>query len=173
VISLNCGSGQRPFAKPFINFDIQAEVMKDGKLYHPDLVASMFDMPFKSESVDYVVSHHTLEHLGLGEYDEFLRESHRVLKDGGSLLIFVPDMQALAKRWLLGQITDYIFFVNVYGAYMGSEFDRHRWNWSFDGWRDELKKVEPWRTVKRFDWRPIQGMDAARDWWILGIEAIK
>ena len=34
---------------------------------------------------------------------------------------------------------------------------------------DEIHK----RAIKRFDWREIPGLSAARDWWILDMEAIK
>lgn len=168
---LNCGSGQRPFVATegmlWYNIDIE-------KRWNPDIVADWNNLSmFEDAFIDCVVSHHSLEHVGCGEGDNFIREAHRVLKPGGSLLIFVPDMRALAQRWLTKQIDDYTFFVNIYGAYMGDEADRHKWSYSFESLRDTLAKNADWHTIKRFDWRDISGANLARDWWIMAVEAVK
>lgn len=168
---LNVGSGQRPFdtACGWINMDCNER-------WHPDVVGNWNDLSmFEDGSLDLVVSHHSLEHVGCGEGDGFIREAHRVLKEGGSLLVFVPDMKALAQRWLTGELDDYQYFVNVYGAYMGDEADRHKWGYSRQGLVDYLKvKVGvSWKDVHAFNWREIPGADIAKDWWITGIEAIK
>lgn len=166
---LNCGSGQRPFDREqgWINIDIE-------KRWEPDVVAdwNKLDM-FEDNSMDYVVSHHSLEHVGCGEGDGFIREAHRVLKPEGSLLIFVPDMKALAQRWLMRQISTQIYMTNVYGAYMGHAADRHAWGYDGESLWMYLKKFE-FKDVKTFNWRTIPGADiAGRDWWILGMEAVK
>ncbi len=172
MIGLNCGSGQRRFSAgiessiEWINIDINPK-------WTPDIVADWNDLSmFQDASVDYVVSHHSLEHVGCGEGDGFIREAHRVLKPGGSLLVFVPDMKALAQRWLTGQLAEQIYMTNVYGAYMGDEADRHKWGWSRQGLFDYLKKF-PFRDVHAFDWRSLAGADIAQDWWITGMEAVK
>ena len=172
MLALNCGSGQRPFTSlpdegvKWINIDINER-------WNPDVCTDWNNLSmFADASVDYVVSHHSLEHVGCGEGDGFIREAYRVLKPGGSLLVFVPDMGALAKRWLEGGLSDQIYMTNVYGAYMGHEEDRHRWGYTdkslwlaLCGWK--------WLSVGRFDFRSIPGADIAQDFWILGMEAVK
>lgn len=167
MLLLNVGSGQRPFKKPWINVDVQDR-------WIPDVVADGSSMPmFEDNSADMVVLHHVLEHSGCGESDSMLKECHRVLKPKGSLLIFVPDLRALAQRWITHQMSDQVYFTNLYGAYMGDEADRHRWGFSRDSLRSTLWAMERWSEVLDFNWRKIEGADIARDFWILGVEAIK
>lgn len=176
MIGLNCGSGQRPFTSlpdegiQWINIDINPK-------WDPDIVANWNDLSmFSSGSVDYVVSHHSLEHVGCGDGSGFIREAYRVLKPGGSLLVFVPDMKALAKRWLDGGLTDQIYMTNVYGAYMGDEADRHRWGYTSDSLQETLdyfRSGVAWAIIRPFDFRQIPGADIAQDFWILGMEAVK
>ena len=168
--AINVGSGQRPFhstpAIEWINMDLNPR-------WNPDVVGDWNDLGFiETGTMDFVVSHHSLEHVGCGEGDGFVREAHRVLKPGGSLLVFVPDMKALAQRWLAGLLDEQLYMTNVFGAYMGDEADRHKWGYSRQGLVDYLKKF-PFKDVHAFDWRPLAGADIARDWWITGMEAVK
>lgn len=151
----------------WVNIDINSK-------WNPDIVADWNSLTmFDDASVDYVVSHHSLEHVGCGEGDGFIREAYRVLKPGGSLLVFVPNMKALAKRWLEGGLTDQIYMTNVYGAYMGNEEDRHRWGYTGQSLVDTLHRTQVWHDVKAFNFRQIPGADIAQDFWILGMEAVK
>lgn len=170
MIGLNCGSGQRPFERKegWVNIDINPR-------WNPDVLGHWNNLtPFEDGSVDYVVSHHSLEHVGCGEGNGFICEAWRVLKPGGSLLVFVPDMKKLAEMWLRGELTEQLYMTNVYGAYMGDEADRHAWGFSGDGILDYLRATANWSTVRPFDWRTIPGADIARDdRWIASGEAIK
>ncbi len=162
----NLCSGQRPFGKPFINIDVQDK-------WNPDIVADCSDLSMiGSETADMIVIHHGLEHFGCGEALGMLKECHRILAVGGVLIVFVPDMRALAQRWLARQISDQIYFTNVYGAYMGEEADRHKFGYTFFSLREELKSAGFVRSHS-FDWRDIPGADIARDWWILAVEGVR
>ena len=88
-------------------------------------------------------------------------------------MVFVPDMRALAARWLTGQMDTQLYFTNTYGAYMGHPEDKHAWGYDYRHLWMFLSEVAPWRQVIPFDWRSIEGADIARDWWILGMECIK
>ena len=155
------------------------------------LICDMGKMPFPDGSASLVVSHQSHEHCdGYREGPAFLREAYRVLRTGGSLLVFVPDIEALAHRWLQyrdrvnregswgseakeGEINDYIYTTAMWGAFMGDEADRHRHGYTFDTLKRSLESVAPWQLVERFDWREIWGMDAAKDWWVLAVNACK
>jgi len=171
-IALNVGSGQRPFTTipgevQWINIDsVQRPEMPT-----PDLVCDGAHLPFQDNSVDYFVLHHVLEHFGCGEGESLIKEAHRVLKPGGSLLVFVPDLEALAIRWLDGGLSTQIYVTNLYGAYMGDEADRHRWGFDEQSLREFLSMMR-WE-VKPFNWRHIPGADIAKDFWILGAECVK
>jgi len=172
-LRINAGSGQRPFAN-FINLDIQEKwrqpaLDKGGEF----LLGDMNSLPFPDGSASLIVSHHCLEHAHCGEGARFVKEAHRVLRPGGSLLVFVPDMLALAKRYVEGGLTTQVYMTNVYGAYLGDPHDCHMWGYDRGSLYDFLRSCAPWQRVKRFDWRAILGMDAARDFWILDAEAVK
>ena len=166
MLKINAGSGQRKFAPPWINVDCQPK-------WEPDHVCNVEAMPFADHSAELIVSHHCIEHMGCGEADGFIKEARRLLCPRGSLLIFVPNIRELARAFLMGKIDEYIFNANMYGAYMGDEADRHRWGYSLDGMVDYLIKTADWSEIRPFDWRQIDGADIAKDWWILGVEAIK
>lgn len=166
---LNIGSGQRRFAAPWINADC---VSREGQV--PDVVMNALEpWPWEGESAEIVCFHHVVEHFGCGEATPAIKEAWRVLKPGGSLLVFVPNMQALAKRWMVHQLDDQIYFTSVYGAYQGEEGDRHKWGYTPETLWFYLSQVTQTDHVKRFDWRPIEGADIAHDWWILGMECVK
>jgi predicted SAM-dependent methyltransferase len=175
VIGVNAGSGQRCFdrTKGWINLDIQARKHPDvGDTKYPDIVCDMKTMPFGNGSVDIVVSSHTLEHLRCGEADGFIKEAYRVLKPGGSFIIALPDIRALAQRWLTRQISDFIFIINMMGAYIESDHDHHKWHYTRESLYELLNNSGTW-DIKRFNNRQIPGMDLAIDWWIMITEATK
>jgi SAM-dependent methyltransferase len=171
MIGLNVGSGQRPFdqSKGWINID---SVAHEG-MPPPDLIADGAHLPYEDRSVDYVCLHHVLEHFGLGESDGLAKEAFRVLKPGGSMLVFVPDLRALAQRWLSGGLDTVTYMITLYGAYMGHDEDRHKFGYDRDFLIERLKATAAWSEVKDFNWRPIPGGDFARDFWILAVECAK
>jgi len=168
---LNIGSGQRRFeGHDWINVDC---VSRPGQV--PDLICDVGKerLPYADWSMDLVVLSQSYEHFGLSEGHALVREANRVLRIGGSLIVTVPNAIALAQRYLLGQITWYIYNVNMYGAYQGEPGDRHCWSYDKENLILDLMQAASWTQVRPFDWRAISGADIARDWWILGVEAVK
>lgn len=170
-IGFNVGSGQRPFTSTpevqWVNIDnVQRPDQKIDMWADGAHLDSMPDL-----TADYFVLHHVLEHFGCGEAKGLIAEAHRVLKPGGSLLVFVPDLRALAERWLEDGLSTQIYVTNLYGAYMGDEEDRHKWGFDRESLHDFL--WPGWKEVKPFDWRQIPGADIAKDFWILGMECIR
>lgn len=170
-LGLNVGSGQRRFTSctevSWTNID---SVSRPGN--EPDLVCDGAATPFGDATQDYVVLHHVLEHFGCNEGEGLIKEACRVLKPGGLFLVFVPNMRALAERWLQGQLSTQLFMTNLYGAYMGDEADRHKWGFDGISLYDALTKA-PWARISYFNGRSIPGADIAQDWWILGAECIR
>ncbi len=167
---LNAGSGQRPFNPDlgWINLDMNPK-------WEPQVVADWRHLPmFDDNTFDIVVSHHSIEHVGVGDGDGFIKESHRILKPGGSLIVIVPDPREISKRYVDGQLDDVMFNFLTYGAYMDHEADRHKNSFSRQGLVDYLKRLAPWHDIHAFNWRQIPGADIAGwDWWFHGQEAIK
>ena len=171
-IGYNVGSGQRPFTS-----NAEVDWTNVDKIQHPgmplpDLLADGAHLPVADGSADYFVLHHVLEHFWPPHAQELVKEAYRVLKPGGSLLVFVPDMRELAYKWLEGGMTTQLYLTSVYGAFMGHDEDRHKWGF------DERSLFEflgcaPWKLTKRFDWRVIPGSDLARDFWVLDMECVR
>lgn len=176
---LNIGSGQRRFdtEQGWVNIDTISRPPDQ----IPDLICDVGKetLPYADGSMDICVLHHLIEHLGCGESVGILRECYRVLKPGSSLIVCVPNAWALAQRYVLRQIDNYTYNVNMYGAFQGEEQDRHRWSYDYASLQKLLNETladEIWPTpqvTKFFDWREIAGADIARDWWILSLECVK
>lgn len=170
---LNIGSGQRRFdtGQGWINVDCVSRPPDQV----PDLICDVGKepLPYPDNSMDIAVLHQVTEHYGCNEVDGLVRECYRVLKPGCSLLIFVPDPRALAERWLAHQIDDYIYFVNLFGAFQGLESDRHRWLYTFESMRIMLFNIAEWKQIRRFDWRDISGANLANAWWVMAVDAKK
>ena len=176
MIGINVGSGQRPFKSVgdalWFNVDVNPKWMNP--MLNTDIIASGDRLPMTDNYADTVVSHHCIEHVGLGEFDGHIREAHRILKPRGSLIITTPNLRSLVDRWTEGRITNYTFCVNLYGAYMNNEADRHKWLYTPQTLKNAVNASGVnWSCVKPFDFRSISGADIAQDWWIQGIEAIK
>lgn len=169
MIGLNIGSGQRRFGKGWINLDLTVRPPEQV----PDVQADAFALPLQSDFVTCVCLHHIYEHAGLNEGIGMIKEAHRVLRMQGSLLVFVPDAYELALAYAQHKISDFIFSINMMGAFQGHEVDRHRWAWCARSLTEHLEALALWRRVKPFDWRPIEEADIAKDWYICGLECIK
>lgn len=170
---LNVGSGQRRFNNNLGWVNVDCVSRPPDQI--PDVVCDATKLvdQFGENTQDMVVLHHVIEHFGCGEADEVLKQCFKVLKSGGSLLVFVPDMRRLAGRWLSGELDDFSYFVNVYGAYQGEEGDRHKWGYDERTLYKYLHTIPGTGQIKNFDWREIPGAYIARDWWILGMEIVK
>jgi predicted SAM-dependent methyltransferase len=77
---------------------------------NPDVVASITDMsPVADGSVEAVFSSHNLEHLESHQVPLALAEFLRVLRNGGMLLLTLPDLQAVAKLVAEGQLEETVY----------------------------------------------------------------
>lgn len=65
-----------------------------------DYVSLNNPFPWADSSIDCVYASHVLEHLRVKTANNFLKESYRVLKPGGTLRIVVPDLLYHARRYL-------------------------------------------------------------------------
>ena len=92
---VNIGCGQRTVSPLLLQVDIMREpVLGIESGEHGDLNASAFlarpnDLPFKGESIDYIVSLHTLEHIE--DPVETVNHWLDIVKPGGGIGIVVPD----------------------------------------------------------------------------------
>lgn len=161
------GSGQKPYAKPFINIDINPK-------WEPDIVADGASLPmFESNSAEVIVVEHCLEHFQCGEGLGMLRECYRILGSGGSLIVTVPNIRELIKAWIVGKLTTQVFLTAIYGAYMGDPADTHKWGFIPETLAELVSQAGGWKGIEPFNYRPINGASISRDYWILAVEATK
>lgn len=55
---------------------------------------------FDDESVDYIETHHMIEHLSFEEGKQAFKEWSRVMAPGGYLVLTCPDLTEVAKLWI-------------------------------------------------------------------------
>jgi len=98
VLDVGCGRGD--FSKGFKDLGMEvfgidyeksnSEMLKEIKVKVINFENNPF--PFDSETFDFVFSKSVIEHLWTP--DNFIRETYRVLKPGGKIIIMTPDWQS-------------------------------------------------------------------------------
>ena len=91
-IKLDIGGGKNKRDEDFTSVDIAGG----------DVTAPMWELPYDDNVVDFIWSSHTLEHSGIYRVAQTLTEWLRVLKPGSKAIISVPNMDYVAKYWLIG-----------------------------------------------------------------------
>jgi len=107
LLHVGCGSDALPdwiTVGQEIRLDVVGEC-------NPDIVANMVDMGDIGE-FDIVFCRHALEHLPPHDVGKALGEFIRVLKPGGTALVFVPDLEGV-------QATDDVLFESPAGPISG------------------------------------------------------
>ncbi len=98
-------------------------------------------VPYPDGVVDKVYSSHFLEHIERERGENVLRETFRVLKQGGIFRLVVPDLVFHVQRYIkkisesgfAGREPHDVFLFNVYGAYLESKrfgaWHRYMYDW--------------------------------------------
>jgi predicted SAM-dependent methyltransferase len=91
---LNLGCGNR-FNDSWINLDFTSS--------NPKVKSHNFlnGIPFEDVSIDVVYHSHVLEHFSKTDGVNFIKECYRVLKPNGIIRIAVPDLERIAKEYLM------------------------------------------------------------------------
>jgi predicted SAM-dependent methyltransferase len=66
----------------------------------PHVIGDGFQLPFKDDAFDEIVSVHVLEHLGRHHWPLMLSEMYRTLEPGGRCYIEVPDFVQQCRDYL-------------------------------------------------------------------------
>ena len=93
-MKLNLGCGANKLAG-YINIDANKDL-------EPDLVLVLGKdkLPYETDSVDEIVSSHTIEHIPRQLHFQIFNEVNRVLKPGGTLFVSFPDFGRLANHYV-------------------------------------------------------------------------
>ena len=101
---LHIGSGPH-YAEGWINLDLNNHPDWDKQ---PDVLASVYDMPFEDGEIDRAYAGHILEHLVWNELPSALKEIKRVMADGGILCVVGPCIEKALRtkqpEWLIENI---------------------------------------------------------------------
>lgn len=94
ALRINIGSGTVPL-DGFVNVDALPDAPG------VDVVADISEpLPFEDGSADMLYAAHILEHFPTDAVPGLLADWRRVLKDGGELLVAVPDLEVIARTIL-------------------------------------------------------------------------
>lgn len=112
-------------------------------------------LPVASGSADLVYCSHVLEHLTLEEFRAALRETHRMLKPGGTFRFVLPDLEQaiedynngdpvdrsmkFMKSTLLGKPKRGAGLEQFMRSWLGGS--EHLWMWDYPGMAQELAAV--------------------------------
>lgn len=107
-IKLNLGSGGVPY-KGYLSVD------KYDKRAHVDMDITKLD--FDDNSVTEILASHVFEHLNPYHSIAILQDWLRVLKPGGRLIMEMPDIEALCKRFVTASTGERYGILNaIYGS---------------------------------------------------------
>ncbi len=111
VLHVGCGpANPETLHKTFHGDDWEELRLDINPAVEPDIVGSMTDMRVVAdESVDAVWSSHNLEHLFAHEVHIALSEFCRVIKKDGFALITLPDVEAIAKEVVKGNLEGVLY----------------------------------------------------------------
>lgn len=134
-IKLHLGCGGQHY-KGYVNIDCI-------KTQATDLVCDVRRLPYKDNSVNVIETYHVIEHFpvclqanvceGYGEkYGDLIdvfKEWKRVLKEGGRLVIEVPDLDKVVEEYRTAdEAKKEELLLSIYGSYRNkNEADYHRW----------------------------------------------
>lgn len=110
LLHVGCGTGRLPDGYgAYLEFRLDCDPTSG-----PDIVASCVAMPMiEDESYDCVFASHVVEHLFFHEVGMALAEFHRVLKPGGILEVFVPDLQAIGGRIAMDELDTPVYLCGM------------------------------------------------------------
>lgn len=98
-LNLGCGGKREP---GYVNVDLFAGPTVDE-------VFEIDNIPYEDGTISEILSEHALEHLGWHKAELALKEWHRVLKPGGTVILYMPDFEMCCRRYLEAPLEDPYF----------------------------------------------------------------
>ena len=123
---LNLGCGSR-FHLGWTNVDIACASP------HVQAHDLRLGIPYPDDTFEVVYHSHLLEHLSKYEALSFTQECHRVLKPGGIVRVVVPDLERIARLYLMA----------LERALQGQDEWRHHYEWMMLELYDQMVRERP------------------------------
>ena len=131
ALRLNVGCGNKRF-EGWVNVDLDPSA---------DVVANVLQLPFEDGTADEVMAIHVLEHLERWQAPVALVEWLRVLKEGGQLVLELPDLVKCCHNIVAG-LDDQEGINGLFGDPSTSNpLLMHRWGWTPAEVRHELRQA--------------------------------
>lgn len=133
-IKLNLGCGKR-LLPDYINIDLhnpKADIIHD----------LLVPLPYDNDSVDEILAEHIIEHFYPEEWEKIKKDWARVLKPGGIIHIYTPDIIRCARN-LLHDATknnSWRWLLPIYGGYRGPG-EVHKNGFNLKRLTDDLNSV--------------------------------
>lgn len=122
-------------------------------------------LPVAANSCDGVYCSHILEHLSLEDCEKALRNTHRILKEGGIFRLVMPDLEKCIKDYINDPSPDAAMrFMKE--TSLGKErqnrkiggflvewlgHSQHHWMWDFKSMENKLREVG-FTAIRRAQW---------------------
>jgi ubiquinone/menaquinone biosynthesis C-methylase UbiE len=128
VLHAGCGGDTLPFYLKHcteVRLDIEPRT-------NPDIVGDMAHLPENIGPFDAVFSAHALEHLSPHDVGPCLKGFFRVLKPGGKLMVWVPDLEGISPTFDIlyesdgGPVTGFDMFYGHMAQSKGFPYMLHR-----------------------------------------------
>lgn len=167
-LDLGCGGQGSAYAGEYIGIDIWPQSgindpIRQQNYIQADVVKT--GIPFEDNSVDQILCSHVIEHLTRSDALTFLSEAKRVLKIGGTIECYVPDLYLMASAYVN---SDKAFFDRKYpdgnpifdGATISDKFldgilgmgpHGHRYGYDYCGLTTLLSEVGEFKIVRLED----------------------
>jgi predicted SAM-dependent methyltransferase len=166
ALRLHLGSGDAPLPG-FTNVDALPDAPG------VDVVANLREpLPFADASAELIYASHVLEHLPYPEVPTILADWRRVLRDGGRLLLAVPDLDVVAEQmvrrrgWFTPPHAPWVAL--IYGGNK-DEYDVHRGGFT-DVYLAGLLAEAGFGAIRRTDGFPEVGLrDATQSYEPFGV----
>lgn len=162
------GCGFSP-AKEWVNFDSSPTLRFErlpiiGKIYTKNVIRFPSEvkygdivkgLPIKPGSCSAVYCSHVLEHLALNEFKVALKNTHKILKNGGFFRMVLPDLEYLINQYLNKSESEAALQF-MKDTHLGIEYrskgmkefvklffgnSQHLWMWDFKSLKVELENA--------------------------------
>ena len=181
--NLNVGSGGQDI-QGFINLDFVSDhYYQKGGFDGVNYDMRSDSLPYRDESVDNIYCSHVIEHIETHHVKNFLQDSYRVLKNGGTLRIVCPDslllysalkLEPLYFTWhpLFGSTSDAIYcFIDEVASHRTHQVNfglsKEIREYGYEELMEELRSggefdaKNPGRHINNWDYNRVSSM--ARD----------
>jgi len=112
-LKLNLGCGRR-ILQGYVNID-------SNPFEDKVTVMDVRNLMYADDSVDEILAEFILEHIPYYQIQETILEWWRVLRPGGTLVLWVPDFDEIARAWLDGEISRTVLHYQLYCPMLNPE----------------------------------------------------